>query len=129
MELNIGTLAAGSAAAVLSAVLMTATAQAAPEDPAASPATTINQSDASRQSPSDARTAQEIDKQLKADPKHFFRHVNVTVHDGVARLGGFVDTQDALAKAKQIASATPGVTRVDSEMKVQRNGDNANQPD
>jgi osmotically-inducible protein OsmY len=129
MELNIGTVAAGAAAAALSAVLATASAQAGPGDPAGTAPTTINQSDASRQSPSDARTAQEIDKQLKADPKHFFRHVNVTVHDGVARLGGFVDTQDALAKAKQIASATPGVTRVDSEMKVQRNGENATQPD
>jgi osmotically-inducible protein OsmY len=128
MELNIGTVAAGSAAAVLWAVLGTATAQTAPGDPASSP-TTINQSDASRQSPSDARTAREIDKQLKADPNHFFRHVDVTVHDGVARPGGFVDTQDALAKAKQIASSTPGVTRVENEMKVQRNGENATQPD
>ena len=129
MELNIGTVAAATAAAALSAVLATAMAEAALGDQPGSPPTTINQSDASSQTPSDARTAQEIDKRLKADPHHFFRHVNVTVHDTVARLGGFVNSEDALAKAKQIASGTPGVTRVDNEMKVQRNGENASQPD
>ena len=104
MELNIGTVAVRMAAAALLAALGSATVLAAgPDDQAGTPSTTttINQSDASRESPSDARTAQEIDKRLKADPHHFFRHVNVTVENGVARLGGFVDSEDALTKAKQ----------------------------
>ena len=132
MELNIGTVAAGAAAAVLWAALASAPALAAGPGDQPDPhsaTTTINQSDASRQSPTDARTAQDIDKRLKADPHHFFRHVNVTVENGVARLGGFVDSEDALAKAKQIAGDTPGVTRVDNQMKLQRNGNNATQPD
>ncbi len=130
MELNIGAVMVRTAAATLCATLASAMALAAdPVDPAVTASTTVNQSDASRQTPSESRTAHDIDKRLKADPHHLFRHVNVTVHDGVARLGGFVYSDDALAKAKQIASETPGVTRVDNEMRLKRNGDNSNQPD
>ena len=126
MEPNI-TIVTRVAAATWCAVLANAMVLAAgPVEPPVTPSTTVNQSDASRETPSDARTAQDIDQRLKADPRHLFRHVNVTVEGGVARLGGFVYSEDALAKAKQIATETPGITRVDSEMKLQRNGD---QPD
>ena len=130
MELKTRTVAARAAAATLCAALASALVAANPSNPSNDPSsTTINKSDAAQESPSEARTAQDIDQRLKADPHHFFRHVNVTVHNGVARLGGFVDSEDALAKAKEIAGTTPGISRVDNEMKVQRNGNNANQPD
>jgi osmotically-inducible protein OsmY len=130
MELNIGKALARVAAATLCTTLAVTTVLAAgPGDQAVSRSTTVNQSDASQQTPGDTRTAEEIDKRLQADPYHLFRHVNVSVQNGVARLGGFVYSSDALAKAKQIASETPGVTRVDNQMKLQRNGANDTQPD
>jgi osmotically-inducible protein OsmY len=73
-------------------------------------------------STTDRHLAHDIDARLKADPHHLYRHVNVSVHDGVARLGGFVYTNDALDQARKIAGDTPGVTRVDDQMKVERNG-------
>ena len=127
MELNIGTVLARTAAAILCTAV--ASAIAGPGDQGGGPPTTTNQSDANRQTPSDSRTAEDIDRRLKSDPYHLFRHVNVTVQDGVARLGGFVYSSDALEKAKQIARETPGVRRVDNEMNLQRNGVNDNQPD
>ncbi|MGN6453911.1 MAG: BON domain-containing protein [Steroidobacteraceae bacterium] len=80
-------------------------------------------------SPSDARATQEVNARLSADPKHFFRHVQVSVHDGVAELSGFVGSSDAIYKAEELAKQAPGVTRVDNRMRVERNGNNANQPD
>ena len=80
-------------------------------------------------SPEDQRATQELNARLTADPKHYFRHVKVTVHDGVARLSGFVDSSDAIYKAQEIARGAPGITKVDNQMKVERNGNNASQPD
>jgi osmotically-inducible protein OsmY len=84
--------------------------------------TNTSTSTVSAESTTDRHLAHDIDARLKADPHHFFRHVNVSVHDGVARLGGFVYTNDALDQARKIAGDTPGITRVDDQMKLERNG-------
>lgn len=118
-------------AATLSALLASATvaaAEPAPNSPDSS-ATDPNGPADSPMSSSDARATQEVSARLSADPKHFFRHVKVTVHDGVARLSGFVDSSDAIYQAQELARGTPGVTRVENEMRVERNGNNSTQPD
>ncbi len=128
MELNTGTVAARAAVTLCAVAASTVVLAANPPGSAAS-STTPNSTYTREQSPSDARTAHEIDTQLKADQYHLFRHVTVSVQDGVAHLNGFVYSNDALAKAKQIASATPGVSRVEDRMTVKRAPDNNQQPD
>jgi osmotically-inducible protein OsmY len=65
-----------------------------------------------------------IAAQLNADPWYFYRHVNVTVDDdGVATLSGYVWDTQAIYRARRIASAVPGVTRVvTSQLQLERNG-------
>jgi osmotically-inducible protein OsmY len=60
---------------------------------------------------------------LQADPTYYFRHVDVQVNDGVARLSGYVWSADAVYRARRIASQTPGVTSVvTSGLELERNG-------
>jgi osmotically-inducible protein OsmY len=62
---------------------------------------------------------------LSADPTYYYRHVDVGVVNGVASLSGFVWTTDAIYRARQIASQTPGVTRVvTTQLELERNGRN-----
>ena len=61
---------------------------------------------------SDEAITKAIYSALNADPRHFFRHVNVRVDNGVATLSGFVHTSSAIYRARTIASNVPGVTRV-----------------
>jgi osmotically-inducible protein OsmY len=68
----------------------------------------------------DAATAGRVYAALDDDPIYFFRHVDVTVDDGVARLSGIVWTTDALFQAQKIARAVPGVTAVDDELELAR---------
>ncbi len=70
---------------------------------------------------SDARATKELDARLKADID-LFRHVKVRVHDGVAHLTGFVYSTDALYRVKQLASDSPGITSVDDQVRLERNG-------
>jgi osmotically-inducible protein OsmY len=118
-------------AATLSALLVTATVTAAEPTPNSpdSSATDPNGPADSPMSPSDARATQEVNARLNADPKHFFRHVKVSVHEGVARLSGFVDSSDAIYRAQELARGTPGVTKVENQVRVERNGNNSAQPD
>jgi hyperosmotically inducible protein len=58
---------------------------------------------------------------LDADPHHFFRHVDVTVDNGVATLSGFVHSSQAINRARTIAGNVPGVTRVTSNLTLQPN--------
>jgi hypothetical protein len=61
--------------------------------------------------------------QLNADPVYYFRHVNVSVDEGVATLSGYVWDTQAIYRARKIASEVPGVTRVESsELRLERNG-------
>jgi osmotically-inducible protein OsmY len=61
---------------------------------------------------SDEALTKAIQSALDADPHHFFRHVTVRVDNGVATLGGFVNSSQAIHRARTIASQVPGVTRV-----------------
>ncbi|HVN46773.1 MAG TPA: BON domain-containing protein [Steroidobacteraceae bacterium] len=131
---------ASFAAALLCAALGTAWAQAQPQNPSPTdPAMAGAQGGSQADTPmmhsnrpmteSDARATKEVNDRLSADPKHYFRHVQVSVHDGVAELTGFVYSSDAVYKAKELAQQAPGVTRVDSRVRVERNGNTGSQPD
>jgi osmotically-inducible protein OsmY len=61
---------------------------------------------------SDEEITKAIHSALDADPNHFFRHVTVSVDKGVATLGGFVNSSQAINRARTIAGNVPGVTRV-----------------
>ena len=61
---------------------------------------------------------------LQAEPHHFYRHVTVNVSDGVVRLGGLVYSNAAISRAEEIARNTPGVSRVDNQMQLEREGPN-----
>ncbi len=128
MELKLGTVAVGTAAAVC-AVLASAIVLAADPPGSAASNSTPDSTYTRNQTPNDARTAHDIDARLKADQYHLFRHVTVSVQDGVAHLSGFVYSNDALAKAKQIAGDTPGVTRVEDKVTLKRAPDNNQAPD
>lgn len=71
----------------------------------------------------DEDTAARVYAALKADPIYYFRKVDVHVYSGVAHLGGFIWTSDALFKAKEIASRVPGVVRVVNDMELERQGE------
>lgn len=60
----------------------------------------------------DRRTADRVEDNLKHDPVYKYRDVRVNVFNGVAQLSGFVDTQNQVHNAAQIASTTPGVRQV-----------------
>ena len=74
------------------------------------------------QSQQDEATAQQAYAALNADPIYFFRHVDVRVDDGVARLGGYIWSADAIYRAKEIVAGVPGVTRVVNAMELEREG-------
>lgn len=79
-----------------------------------------------RQAAADKALAQQVQSSLSADPNHYFRHVNVRVDDGVVRLSGYVWSQPAMNRAKQLAGEVPGVVRVDNQMELERNGNRGN---
>jgi len=91
-------------------------AQAQPTS-ADTPATRAN-------SPQDAAIADRVSTALQADPHHFYRHVTVTVTNGVVRLSGLTYSNDAIERAKEIARKTPGVTGVEDSMQLEREGPN-----
>lgn len=70
----------------------------------------------------DEETAGRVDAALDADPTYYYRHVDVNVYNGVVHLSGYIWSDDALLKAKQIAAAVPGVTGVVNEMELEREG-------
>jgi osmotically-inducible protein OsmY len=70
----------------------------------------------------DEATAQRIYAALNADPTYYYRHVDVHVDGGVAVLGGYIWSTDALYRAKQITAGVPGVTRVVNAMELERQG-------
>ena len=65
-------------------------------------------------------TAGRVYAALDNDPIFFFRHVNVSVDDGVARLSGVVWTTDALYQAENITRRVKGVTSVVDELQLAR---------
>ena len=63
---------------------------------------------------SDETLTKAIYSALNADPHHYFRHVEVRVDKGVAKLSGHVDSSAAIYRARAIAGKVAGVTRVDT---------------
>ena len=67
--------------------------------------------------------ASAVYSQLNADPIYYFRHVDVTVDQGVADLSGYVWSTDAIYQARKIAMNVPGVTGVrTNQLQLERNG-------
>jgi osmotically-inducible protein OsmY len=60
--------------------------------------------------------------ELNADPTYYFRHVDVSVENGVAHLSGYVWSTDAIYAARKIAGNVPGVTGVITQLQLERNG-------
>jgi osmotically-inducible protein OsmY len=74
------------------------------------------------ESRTDAVTAEQVYAVLNADPIYYFRHVDVSVRDGVATLSGYVWEPQAIYHAQEIAARVPGVTRVVDQMELEREG-------
>lgn len=70
----------------------------------------------------DDATAERVSAALEANPIYYFKDVEVSVDYGVARLGGYVWTTDALYHAQQITGRVPGVIAVRNEMELERQG-------
>lgn len=70
----------------------------------------------------DAVTAEQVYAVLNADPIYYFRHVDVSVYDGVVTLSGYVWELQAIYRAQKIAARVPGVTRVVDQMELEREG-------
>jgi len=74
----------------------------------------------------DSITANRVYVALNDDPTYLFRHIDVSVTDGVANLSGYVWSADAIYRARQIARSVPGVNRVvTSQLELERNGRNS----
>ncbi len=100
----------GAFSAVLVAAVLTGACSTTPPQPTA-------------QSRADEALAAKIYATLNADPVYFFRHVDVTVDDGVADLSGYVWTTDAIYRARTVARDVSGVRRVvTSHLELERNG-------
>ena len=65
-------------------------------------------------STSDEKLTQAVSSALNGDPNYYYRHVNVRVDKGVAKLSGYVDSSSAIYRARSIAGKVPGVTRVET---------------
>jgi osmotically-inducible protein OsmY len=70
----------------------------------------------------DDLTAELVYTALRDDHTFYFRHVDVSVEDGVAHLSGLVWTQEALFEAQRVAGGVPGVVRVVNAMELVRPG-------
>ena len=70
------------------------------------------------ESPEDAATAAWVLQALQAEPHQFYRHITVTVRDGVVRLGGFADSRDAISRAREIARTARGVLLVEDQIQL-----------
>lgn len=100
----------GAFSAVLVAALLTGACSTTPSQPPA-------------QGRADEALADNIYAKLDADPVYFFRHVDVTVDEGVADLSGYVWSTDAIYRARTIARDVSGVRRVvTSHLELERNG-------
>jgi osmotically-inducible protein OsmY len=78
------------------------------------------------QTAADQGLAELVSLALNDDPTYLFRHIDVSVTDGVANLSGYVWSADAIYRARQIARSVPGVNRVvTSQLELERNGRNS----
>jgi osmotically-inducible protein OsmY len=77
-------------------------------------------SDAQRQL--DRETAARVQSALDADKELYAKHIFVRADNGVVRLSGYVWTQPDLLEAERVAGLVQGVSRVDNDLELQRNG-------
>ncbi len=77
-------------------------------------------SDAQRQL--DRETAARVQSALDADKQLYAKHIFVRADNGVVRLSGYVWTQPDLLEAEQVAQLVQGVSRVENDLELQRNG-------
>ena len=56
---------------------------------------------------------------LAGDPIHYFRHVDVSVRDGVATLSGYVWEPQEIYHAREITARVRGVVRVNNQMELE----------
>ena len=109
MEMGVRLERKGAAYAVLaSAAVLVACASSPPKSP--------------EQEQADAATAERVYAALEANTIYYFSDVEVSVDYGVARLGGYVWTTDALYHAQEIARRVPGVSGVQNAMELERQG-------
>jgi osmotically-inducible protein OsmY len=92
-------------AAIALSVYCSPASPQAPTSPADQPAQAVTAT-------TDEALTKAVYSALNADPNHYFRHVNVRVDKGVAKLSGYVDSGAAISRARTIAGNVPGVTRV-----------------
>jgi len=63
-----------------------------------------------------------VSSALSADKLLYSRHIDIRADKGVVHLGGYVWTDVDLYRAEEIASAVPGVTRVENQLELERQG-------
>ena len=105
---------------LLAVATLTVSCASAPPQPSVPSAAGSMRSDLGA---TDEILANNVYSELNADPTYYFRHVDVTVDDGVAHLSGYVWSTDAIYAARKIAGNVPGVTGVTtSQLELERNG-------
>lgn len=110
--------------ALLAAATLTVSCASAPPR-SAEPHSAAN-STRSEVGATDQILANTVYSELNADPIYYFRHVDVTVDEGVAHLSGYVWSADAIYQARKIALQVPGVTGVSTnQLELERNGKDA----
>jgi osmotically-inducible protein OsmY len=70
----------------------------------------------------DRAMAERVELALNSDTDLYARHIVVRANNGVVRLTGFVWEQPDLSEAVRVASAVQGVSRVENDLELQRNG-------
>lgn len=70
----------------------------------------------------DKETKAAVENALGSDRILYSQHITVRANNGVVHLGGYVWNPDDLYEAQRIAETVPGVTKVVSELELERNG-------
>lgn len=68
----------------------------------------------------DAAIKANVESALQADKVLFAKHINVTVKQGEVRLGGFVEKQTDIERAKKDAEGVSGVRTVKNDMTLKQ---------
>jgi osmotically-inducible protein OsmY len=68
------------------------------------------------------KQAERVELALNSDTELYARHIIVRANNGVVQLSGFVWDPPDLSEAVRIASAVQGVSRVENDLELQRNG-------
>ena len=79
------------------------------------------------QKQADRETEARVQAALDSDKALYAKHITVSVRNGVVRLDGYVWDPPDLDEAVLTAQLVPGVSKVVSDLELQRNGlDNSN---